>query len=180
MASPNVILIGYRGCGKTTVGRVLAGRLSARFVDTDDEIAGAAGMSIADIFASEGDSGFRRRESAVVARLALSGDRDAEPVVVSLGGGAVLDESGMTQLSASARIVWLTCPPEILRERMAADETTPSSRPALTPAGGLKEIEAVLARREPFYRRFADLIVASENRSPAEVAGEIVVWMEQS
>ncbi|MFQ5414982.1 MAG: shikimate kinase [Phycisphaerae bacterium] len=170
------MLIGYRGCGKTTVGRLLADRLSARFVDTDERVVAEAGRSIADIFATEGEAGFRRRESRVVAQLASSHPPDTDPpIVISLGGGAILDHANLTRLKAGARVVWLTCSPDVLHARITADAAGASSRPALT-VGGIDEVRTILAQREPLYRRFADLTISSQDRSPEDLVADIVAW----
>ncbi len=164
----NVVLIGYRGCGKTTVGKLLAEELSIPFVDTDGLIAAAAGRSIAEIFACEGETGFRRRESAVLVAVAAKG-----PAVIGVGGGAVLDDDAMTALKKRGRVIWLTCSCEVLHARIQGDPSSSSSRPALTPADGLSEVRSILAAREPLYRRWSDHTVSSEDRSPLEIAADI-------
>lgn len=168
------MLIGYRGCGKTTVGKLLAQKLGTQCVDTDVEVVAAAGMSIADIFASEGEDGFRRRESAVIERIVST--ENAKSIVISLGGGAILVDINMTRLKPRSHIVWLTCPPEVLHERIARDSHTDAARPALTSIGGIEEIRAILAQREPLYKQYADVERSSQNRSPEDLATEIAAW----
>ncbi|MEE9294519.1 MAG: shikimate kinase [Phycisphaerae bacterium] len=174
----NVVLIGYRGCGKTTVGRLLADRLSVGFVDTDERIAAQAGTSIAEIFASEGEAGFRQRESRVIAEVAAPQPTDSSvAAVISVGGGAVLSDDNMDCLRRGGRVVWLTCSPEVLHERIVSDPSSPPSRPALTARGGLEEVRSVLGTREPYYRKWADLEVSTDHRSPEAVAADIVAWL---
>jgi shikimate kinase len=145
----SVFLIGYRGSGKTTIGRKLADRLWQTFLDSDELIVKQAGKSIKDIFADEGEPGFRDRESAVVRELAMLAEH-----VVALGGGAVLREENRKALSAGGhKIVYLRCDAEELHRRIHSDPQTAATRPALTGlGGGIGEIERLLAEREPIYR----------------------------
>jgi shikimate kinase len=165
----NIVLIGYRGSGKTTVGRLLASRLGRPFVDSDALIEAEAGRSIADIFATQGEQGFRQRERRAIARLA-----QADSQVLSVGGGAVLNEANVDRLRAGGTIVWLTAPAEVLWDRISEDTDSATMRPELTPDGGLEEVRALLAAREPAYRAAADLIVATSGRSPEEVVAAVL------
>ncbi len=165
----NILLIGYRGTGKTTVGRLLAARLGQTFADVDDAIEAAAGKSIADIFAAESETGFRDRESAALAELcARSG------YVLATGGGAVLRAANRAALKESGFVVWLTADPATIWERMRSDPTTLARRPNLTATGGEAEVRALLAAREPLYREVADFAVASDTVSPDGVADAIL------
>lgn len=165
--STNVALIGYRGTGKSTVARLLALRLGWDWVDADVEIELRAGKSIAAMFADDGEAAFRDLESAVVADLARR-----ERTVIALGGGAVLREANPAALAASF-VVWLRASVEAICARLAADPTTADRRPNLTVGGGRAEIEALLAEREPIYRRAAALVVDTDDKTPAEVAEAI-------
>lgn len=163
-------LIGYRGCGKTTVARLLGERLSVRAIDADDEIERRAGKSIADIFAEQGETAFRDLESAVIADLV----RQAHDAVVSLGGGALNREENRRALAGAGRLVWLAASPETLYARISADSATASRRPNLTSAGGLEEIRELLAKRAAIYRQCATAIVDTEGLSPQQVAERIL------
>lgn len=145
----SVFLIGYRGSGKTTVGRRLADRLWQPFLDSDALIVRAAGRSIREIFEAEGEAGFRDREATVVVELAAMSDH-----VISLGGGAVLrDENRKALREGRHKVVYLKCEPAELVKRIDADPETAANRPSLTGLGrGLAEVEALLAKREPLYR----------------------------
>src|SRR6476619_1133146 len=128
----SVFLIGYRGSGKSTVGRRLADRLWQTFLDSGELIVKQAGKSIKEIFASEGEPGFRDRESAVVRELAMLSDH-----VIALGGGAVLREENRNVLRKDGhKIIYLRCEPAELHRRIHADPQTAESRPALTGLGG--------------------------------------------
>lgn len=164
----NVVLIGYRGSGKTTVGSLLADKLEVPFLDTDEIITTDAGKSIAEIFAAEGESGFREREKQVIARVA------GGPAVLSVGGGAVIDPENVARLKAGAIVVWLTAPPDVLWSRMSSDDSSVAGRPSLTPMGGLEEVRTVLIKREPLYRDAADLTLSTESLSVEQVAAEIL------
>jgi len=163
-----VVLIGYRGSGKTAVGRLLAERLGWAFVDTDSIVETEAGLSIAEIFAARGEADFRRRESAIIARVA-----DAPHQVISAGGGAVSDPANVAHLRRTGRIVWLTAPAEVLWERIRDDPGSRQTRPDLTETGGLDEVRRLLAAREPGYRQAADLSVSTQDRSPHQVAAAV-------
>jgi shikimate kinase len=174
-AQRHIVLIGYRGCGKTTVGRLLAERLNLPFVDTDALIVERAGRTIADIFDTEGEAGFRTREAEIVAEVAKG-----PPAVISLGGGAVLLEANMECLSATSRVIWLLCRPETLHARIVGDPASGESRPSLTGRAGLEEVRTVLAQREPLYDRWADTAIDSTERTAEEAAGALQEWLTQA
>ncbi len=165
----NLVLIGYRGTGKSAVARLLATRLAWPWFDADVEIELRAGKSIARIFADDGEPTFRDLESAVIADLAA---RDR--VVLAVGGGAVMRPQNREALARQGGVVWLTASAETLWQRLASDPATALRRPPLTAAGGITEIIATLAAREPVYRQCAQWEVDTENRTPAEVADAIL------
>lgn len=171
----NVVLIGYRGSGKSSVGVLLAEMLNVPFIDTDAVIAAEAGMSITDVFASEGEEGFRRRESQVIVRVAQT-----VPSVLSVGGGAVLNDENMSHLGSTGTVIWLTATPEVLFSRITADADSSTSRPDLTPCGGIAEVRAVLSARAPIYRRWADATFSSDDRLPRDLAAQINTWLNES
>src|SRR4051794_5145590 len=112
----NIALIGYRGSGKSSIGKCLAARLSLAFVDTDTLIVQRAGQTIREIFEAEGEAGFRTRELAAIREVAA---RDQQ--VIALGGGAVLKPENITAVKqgGAARVVWLQAAPEVLFQRIA-------------------------------------------------------------
>lgn len=165
----NLFLIGYRGTGKSTVGRRVAERLRETFYDTDAEIERRAGRSIAEIFAAEGETAFRALEAAMVDELSC-GSRS----VLALGGGVVLRPGNRAKLKNRGRTVWLVARPETLWQRILADEASGHHRPNLTASGGLNEVLEVLSRRLPVYRECADWVVDTEGRTVDEIAGQIV------
>jgi shikimate kinase len=164
-----VVLIGYRGSGKTVVGRRLAERLGWSFIDTDEAVEKDAGRTIREIFETEGELAFRRHEADVLER-ALAGRRR----VISAGGGAVLARRNRKALRSAGLCVWLTAPPEELHRRIAGDERSASQRPKLTNQPGPAEIEAVLQARLPIYEATADHVISTLGRSVEEVVEAIL------
>lgn len=165
----NIFLIGYRGSGKTSVASALAAQLGWPWVDTDRQIEQRAGCTIREIFAQKGEEAFRDLESQVLAEVA-AGDRQ----VVALGGGAVVRAANRHALAGRGKVVWLTASPQMLWQRIGQDPTTASRRPHLTAAGGLAEIETLLAQRTPLYAQCADLVLNTEGLAPDQLARQIV------
>ncbi len=170
-----VVLIGYRGSGKTTVGKQLAERLKMPFVDTDALVVRDVGQSIAEIFEQHGEAGFRELESEAIAD--LEGKR---PAVISVGGGAVLADANMHVLRRLGTIVWLTAPAEVLYERISADASSRGARPALTSLIGVDEVRHVLAQREPIYRKWADLVISTDDGSSSDIVDRIFQTLDHA
>ncbi|MFP6768634.1 MAG: shikimate kinase [Planctomycetaceae bacterium] len=165
-----VILIGYRGSGKSVVGRALAPRLGLDFVDADVEIESQAGQTIAGIFAEEGEAGFRVRERTVMVELC-----GRDNLVIAAGGGAVLDtDTRADWVRSDSPVVWLTASAEELQSRIASDATTDARRPALTEGSVLEEISTVLAERELVYRNCATLTIETGQLTIHNVVERIV------
>lgn len=138
------------GAGKTTIGRILAKRLGARFVDSDHEIELRTGVRIPTIFEIEGEDGFRRREAQVIAELTVQ-----DGLVLATGGGVVLDPANREKLKAGGLVVYLSVPPEALFERLRHDR----SRPLLQVEDPLARLRELHAQRDPLYREIADIVV---------------------
>jgi shikimate kinase len=146
----NVYLVGLMGAGKTTIGRALANRLGLGFVDSDRVVEERTGVSIPTVFEIEGEEGFRKRESLVIAELSqMSG------LVVATGGGAVLRPENRSNLKASGFVVYLNVPPHLLWERTRHDK----NRPLLKVANPLLRLRELYHERDPFYREVADLVI---------------------
>jgi shikimate kinase len=169
MEVESIALVGYRGVGKTTVAQRLARELAWDWVDADVEIELRAAKSIAQIFADDGEPAFRDLEAAVVAAVC-----SRSRTVVALGGGAVLRPANRQAIAHSGAVVWLQASAETIDARLAADPTTAGRRPNLTNAGGRTEIERLLAERAPIYAACATLVVDTQDKTPAEIAREIL------
>ena len=168
----NLYLIGYRGSGKTTVAAELAKLLGWNWLDVDDEIERRAGKTIKQIFGSSGEQSFRDLEAEAIADLEKLSSH-----VVALGGGAVLREESRQAIRASGKVVWLQASPAVLYQRISSDASTAERRPNLTAAGGLAEVERLLAIRAPLYAACADLMLDAGPASPAELAEKIAAWL---
>ena len=146
----NVILIGMPGTGKSVVGRALAERLGAAFVDVDDLIVAQTGKTLPEILRTEGLDAFLRIEEEVGASIAM------ESTVIATGGSLVLSERAMEHLRKTGVVVWLETPLSQISSRMPEDLT---DRGIAAPDG--RTIYEIYKDREAFYARYADLIVAS-------------------
>lgn len=153
-----VVLVGMMGAGKTAVGRTLAGQLGVEFLDSDHEIVSAANMSIAEIFARDGEPFFRDKESQVIERLL-----EGTPGVLSTGGGAFLSERNRKMITQKGVSVWLDADLEILWERVRHKDTRPLLRTA-NPKATLSEIYQA---RVPIYG-LSDVTVKSGYDTPLE------------
>ena len=163
-----VILTGYRACGKSVVGRLLASELGVDFLDMDKEIEAREGATISAMVASHGWPYFRQREQALLEEL-VRRDR----VVVATGGGAIMHRGGWQRLQETGLVVWLTADPGTIGRRLAADSATAGQRPSLTGDSVSREIEAVLAERIPLYRQGSHLQVETVHRTPEEIVATI-------
>jgi len=164
MPDKPIILTGFMGSGKSSVGRELACRLGWRFVDLDAVIEADAGMSITEIFALEGESGFRLRESC-----ALEQAINAGQVVISGGGGLVISAGNRQLMRSRGVVVNLSAAPDVIMNRLAGC----SNRPLLSGDSAAERINRLMAEREHFYRD-ADIRIDTDNKSVEDVALEIV------
>jgi shikimate kinase len=148
--SRNIFLVGLMGAGKTTVGRMLAKRLNLAFGDSDREIENRTGVVVPTIFEIEGEEGFRRRETKVIAD--MTARRDS---VLATGGGAVLRQENRDNLKANGFVIYLNAPPHVLWERTRHDK----NRPLLRVDDPLRKLQELFFVRDPIYREVADLVV---------------------
>ncbi len=148
----NIVLIGYRGSGKSTVGSRLAARLRRRFVDTDDLIEERQGVPISDIVKSQGWDHFRKLERAVIEEISKGNN-----LVIAAGGGAVLDLDNVKALRQNGFIIWLKADQQTLLKRIQKDRASSTRRPTLTGKGTLEEIEETISQREPFYGKASEI-----------------------
>jgi shikimate kinase len=163
----NVYLVGMMGTGKSAVGRPLAEALGYRFIDADTVLEQAAGRAIPEIFASEGEAGFRALETAVLGQ--ISGWHS---LVVATGGGAVTRPENWGHMQQGV-VVWLDAPAELLLQRLAAD---PTPRPLMQAADPGERLATLLAERRPLYAQ-ADLTIHQAGESPERVAASVLAGL---
>lgn len=153
----NVVLVGYRGTGKSSIGRALGRALGWPVVSTDALVVERLGCPIAEFVAAQGWPRFRAIERDVVTEVAAR-----DHVVIDTGGGAVLDPSSRDALKARGLVVWLRAAPATIADRIAGDGGRPALRPGET---ATSEIETVLAEREPVYGAVADCEIFTDLKS---------------
>lgn len=167
----NLYLIGYRGSGKTTVGRLVADQFGWPFVDTDAEIEKLTGREIRKIFQVDGEEEFRRLETSVIET-----STSLHHNVVSLGGGACQRKTNRDYICSSGQSVWLSGDAETLWRRISRDVASDNQRPDLTGLGGLEEVQQLLEQRRENYAVCADYKIDTRELPPHEVASQIVLW----
>jgi len=167
----NIVLIGMRGSGKTTVGKLLAKRLGTQFIEMDELIVQRLGQSIPEIVNNYGWKKFRDVEAEITREVA-----QLDNVVNATGGGVVTREENIRELKKKGKLVWLKADIDTLLRRIGNDQ----SRPSLTGKSQREDMEAVLAERSPVYQRVADFIIDTEGKMPEEVAETIAkLYIEQ-
>ena len=164
MAGRPIVLVGMMGAGKTTVGRRLATRLGRHFVDSDEEVEKAAGMTIEDIFAAHGEADFRAGEVRVIARLLKDVD-----LVLGTGGGAFMNNETRGLVKQSALSVWIKADFELLFQGVQRR----SNRPLLKTANPRQTLMDLIEKRYPIYAE-ADVTVVSKDVPQDQVAGEVI------
>ncbi|MGA5564154.1 shikimate kinase [Streptomyces platensis] len=167
MTSPVVVLIGPPGAGKSTVGALLAERLGVGYRDTDADVVATAGRPIAEIFIDQGEPHFRELERAAV-RDAL----DGHPGVLSLGGGAILDE-GTRKLLTGLPVVFLDVQLADAVKRVGLDAPRP-----LLAVNPRKQWRELMERRRPLYTEVARTVIETGERTPEQVAEAILDALE--
>ncbi len=162
----NLVLIGYRGTGKSTVAELLATRLGWKAISTDAQLVEKAQRSIPDIVASDGWEHFRSLETEVCRAL-----KDQDRMVIDTGGGLILRPENVAALKPNGLVFWLTATVTTITRRISDD----TQRPALTTGKTfVEEIQAVLTERTPKYQAAADHIIATDDHSPEEITSQIL------
>lgn len=175
MAITHLLLTGYRGCGKSAVGKLLSASLSRRLIDIDMAIESSTRKSIAELFSEVGQEGFRDLESTqIVSLVSLK-----EPAIISLGGGAVLRSENRKCIRNLGKTIWLQATPETILERIANDKSTQTRRPKLSQLGDMEEICSILEMRVPWYNEVADFAVSTDGISMECVAETIADWFRR-
>jgi shikimate kinase len=162
----NIVLIGMRGSGKTTVGRILAQKLGRELVEMDRLVSVRAGLSISEIVARYGWSKFRDIEEEITGEVA-----ELNNVVNAAGGGVVTREKNIQSLKKTGVLVWLKASVDTLLERIGEG----TERPLLVEGRTQREdMEMTLNEREPLYQKAADLVIDTKNKTPEEVTEAII------
>ena len=167
--SPAVVLIGPPGSGKTTIGRLVADKCGVNFRDTDEDIEAATGQTVSDIFVEDGEARFRELEEAAVLT-AL----DGHDGVLALGGGAV-GSSRIRERLRTHRVVFLDVGLASAAERVGFAH----SRPLLV-VNPRAELKRLMAERRPLYEAVATKVVPTDNRTPEDVAADVITFLEAS
>lgn len=155
----NLVLVGPMGAGKSSIGKRLAHALALEFVDADRVLEARTGASVADIFACEGEAGFRRRESALLAELLSGHDQ-----LIATGGGVVLAPANRALLAREAWVVHLDVGVDEQLRRLSRDRT----RPLLQRPDREAVLTAMAAERAPFYAEVADLRLSTDGCTPEQ------------
>lgn len=161
----NVILIGFMGCGKTTVGLKLSYRLRRSIIDTDKEIEREEKRTISEIFAADGEPYFRDRETACLRKLIESTNNQ----IISVGGGLPMREENRQLLHELGQVFYLRAKGETIYERVKDDST----RPLLQVDDPQRKIETLLQERDPYYRAAADVVIDVDGKSFEQILNEI-------
>lgn len=162
-----IVLVGLMGAGKTSVGRVLAGRLGRPFVDLDEVIEATSGSSVREVFDSEGEAGFRAREAAALGEVLARTDGP----VVATGGGVVTTPGNLEFLRHCTQVVWLRADVPVLAARVEADGST---RPLLAGSAPIQALARLVDERAPRYAEVADAVVDTDGLEPEAVAAAVV------
>jgi shikimate kinase len=165
----NIVLIGFMGTGKTSTGRLLAGRLGRAFIDIDRKVELENNMTIAEMFARHGEQYFRQKEREAIARVSRAGN-----AVIATGGGVVLNPENMERLRLSGIIISLTASVEAILDRTGRRAT----RPLLNRPDREEFVANLLAQRAELYQN-ADYSIDTSNSSPRQTVEKIIAYLRQ-
>ena len=161
----NIVLTGFMGTGKTTVGWQVADIVRWKFIDADEEIEARFGMRIPEIFAAQGEGGFRRYESIICQSLAAR-----QRLVIATGGGMLVNPANLSVMQSTGFVICLTADPKIIQARLGNGEGRPLA----------KDWQMLYEQRQAAYAAIPHQIDTS-NREPDEIAIEVVqLWQRQS
>lgn len=167
----NIFLIGPMGAGKTSIGKLLAKELGLVFMDTDHEIEKRTGVDIPWIFDVEGEDGFRRRERDVVKKLVKKNG-----VILSTGGGTVVDAESRNHLAARGVVVYLHASVSQQYERVYKD----TKRPLIATNNPQEALDNLFGERDPLYREIADVVFETDDKSVHRVVKDIIDFLDEN
>lgn len=165
----NIVLVGFMGSGKTTVGQYLADMSGYAYYDIDTIIEQEAGYSISEIFNRHGEAFFRSLERKTIERVSNS-----EQVIISSGGGCILDQRNVISLKQKGKLIWLMAEPETLYERIKCQETRP-----LIANRTFAEIEEMIKKRQPLYSDAADFRISIDRKPVSDIVDAILDMVMQ-
>lgn len=161
----NIVLIGFMGCGKTTIGEKLAYKLNYNFVDSDKQLQKEAGTNINDIFKLYGENYFRQLENSIISSIAK-----LKKQVIATGGGIIKNENNIRLLKKSGIILYLKASPEHIYNNIKND----TSRPLLQCEDKFGKIKELLNERENLYQIYCDIIIEVSNHSIDNIINQII------
>lgn len=168
----NIVLVGFMGCGKSTIGKVLSYKLNAQFLDTDTQIQKDMKMAITDIFANYGEEYFRMLERNLCKLIAVN-----EPLIVATGGGIIKNKANLDALKVNGSIFYIKSSPEKIYSNIKND----TSRPLLNGTSDkLKRIKELLEERAPLYESCADFVVDTTNSQIDGTVSMIIKIMKEN
>ncbi len=164
----NIILVGFRGTGKTTVGKLLADEIKWKFVDADEHIEKRFGFMIAELFEKQGESLFRMLESDVINELCR-----LDSHVIAAGGGAVLKYKNVKNLKRNGIVFLLEADCDVIYQRIMKDDKAGKTRPRLSKKNLYDEIKALIESREAYYKQSAEHTINTSKTTPQQVVNEV-------
>ena len=174
MQISKIILIGYRATGKSTVGKLLAAKLSFDFVDMDKLIEARENTQISDMVDKKGWPYFRNKEKHLLEELI----NQENNLVIATGGGAILHQEIWSKVMAAGMVVWLMADKATICARLAGDSRTSSQRPSLTGSGTEQEVTSVLTEREPLYKAGCHITVDTGTKDIVQISESIHTKLE--
>ncbi len=165
----NLILIGYRCTGKTTVGKNLALKLQKTFVDADSVLVETYGVTISEIVETQGWDSFRDKETVVLKTICSKDNH-----VIATGGGAILRNENVDIMKNNSTVIWLRASEEAIMQRMSQDMVTDEQRPALTSKKLKQEVYETLADRNHLYEKTMDFLVDTDDDDISAVTDNII------
>ena len=169
----NIFLIGFRGTGKTTIGKIISRMLDREFIDADEYLEQKEGKTVKGIFDEGGEKLFREMESRVIAELCLLDNK-----IIATGGGVILREENEKKLKKNGVLILLTADVDTIYKRIYRDKFTQQKRPSLTDRNGYPEIEYLLKYRNPLYDKAADFVLNTDSMSVNDAARKIVNFIK--
>lgn len=167
----NIVLIGYRGTGKSTVAKILGQRLGRKIISTDADIVNETGQSIPHIVEQYGWEHFRDLETQICRSLQHQTD-----LIIDTGGGLILREENVRLLKTNGRLFWLTADVPTIVQRISGDTQRPSLSGTKT---FVEEVEEILTERTPKYRAAADIIISTDRETPESIASKVLLHLDE-